>query len=203
MNKNHIVSLSAPKITAAQRKALEAWKQHLEQLIRDAESRRRKIRQLREKERLLEEEAVSLNREAAQFDREAEKNLAATLKQIERVHQEAHAEEARTGANGVVNFKIIDGTQDLISEICQASYHELLDQIGSALAPYYRSFDDARHVARGAPAVNDLTVNLLGRRIYASDSTERMFEGAADTLGRVKALLAGSTIWTFVRRCQS
>ena len=135
--------------------------------------------------------------DAAQFHSDAEIKLAATLKQIERVHEAIREEESRAHDDKAVDFQIIDQAQELVSKICQATYHELLDQIGSALAPYYRSFNDARFVARGAHAVNDLTINLLGHRVSGADSIERMFEGAAETLRKVDALLNGSTIWTF------
>jgi small-conductance mechanosensitive channel len=195
--KTNTVTLTAPKISAAQRKQLEAHKQNLEQVIRDAESGTEKIRELKEKESSLEKEAASLHREAAQFDRDAEIKLAAAIKQIERVHEAIREEESRAYDDKAVDFRIIDQAQGLVSKICQETYNDLLDQIGSALAPYYRRFDDARYVARGAHAVNDLTVTLLGHRVSAADSIERLFDGATDTLRKVDALLDGSTIWTF------
>jgi hypothetical protein len=197
MKKTNGVSLAADKITASQRKALEPHKNNLNDVIRDAESDSRKVADLRKKEKSLEDEAASLHRAAAQFDRDAEIRLAATLKQIERVHEAIHEAESRAHDDKAVNFQIIDNAQELISQLSQATYEALLDQIGSALAPYYTSFNDARYAARNAPAVNDLVNCLLAHRISPNDSIERIFEVAKETLRKIDALLNGSTIWSY------
>ena len=183
----NMITLKAPEITPAQRKELQICKQNLEGAIRDVESANRKVSELRKKESSLEKEAASLHRKAAQFDRDAEIKLAATLKQIERVHEAITAHDDKQ----VELPRIIDLAQELISKLCQASFHELMDQIGSALAPYYPSFNDARYTARSATAVNDLVTRLLAQRV------ERSYEAAKDTLRKVDALLTRSEIWSY------
>src|ERR1700693_4055895 len=165
MKTNHSVSLSAPKITPAQRQELKTCKQNLEEVIRDIEIAGREVADLQKKKRLLQVESESLRQSAAQFARDAEIKLPATLKQIERVDEAIIEAESRGTDDKAVNFQVTDQSQSLVSKLCQASYNELLDQIAALLSPYYASFNDARFVARSAPAVNDLARRLLARGI--------------------------------------
>jgi hypothetical protein len=191
------VSLKAPKITPAQRKELEAHKRNLEEVIRDAESGSRKVGELRKKEKSLEEEAASLHRAAAKFDRDAEIKLAATLKQIERVH-EAIQEVESSRVPGEVDFRLIDQAQDCIGKLCQVSFHELEEKIMSALAPYYGPRPNhSVYAARNAPAVNHFVTSFLSHRLLGSASGERIYESTIETLRKVDALLTGAEIWRF------
>jgi len=198
-NINNTATLKAPKITAAERKQLEAHKRNLEEVIRDAESGSRKVRELRKKESSLEKEAASLHHAASQFNRDAEIKLAATLKQIERIHEAIQGAESHVHEEKQANVQIVDQAHELIAKICQATYQELLNQIGAVLAPYYSRdrFGDACFAARGTPAVNHLVRTLLGHGVNGADSIDRIFEAAKDTLRKIDALLKGSEIWRY------
>jgi septal ring factor EnvC (AmiA/AmiB activator) len=192
-----MITLKAPPITTAQRKELKIHKHNLEEVIRDIESDSQKVTDLRKKEGSLEKEAASLHHDAAQFHRDAEINFTATVKQIERVHEAIREAESLAHDDKQVNFPIIDQAQELVSKVCQASYNELLDQIAALLSPYYRSFNDARYVARSAHVVNDLVIRLLTHQISGGDSIERIFEGAKETLRKIDALLTGGKIYSY------
>jgi hypothetical protein len=192
-----MVSLKAPKITGSQRKELETHKARLGSTIAEVQGDYKKVAELRKKEALLEKEAESLHRDAASFHREAEIKLAATLKQIERCHDAIHAAESDVFESKAPLFNIVDQAQEFVRQICQDTYNQLLDEIGAVLAPYYRSFHDARYAGRSAPAVNDLVIKLLGHGISPDNSIERMFEGARDTLRKVDVLLTGGAIWKY------
>jgi hypothetical protein len=197
MNTMKTASLEAPKITPAQRKELEAHKRNLEELIRDAESVSRKVGELRKKEKSLEDEAAKLHRAAAKFDRDAEIKLAATLKQIERVH-EAIQEVESSRVPGEVDFRVVNQAQDCIGKLCQVSFHELEEKIMSALSPYYGPPpNQAIYVARNAPAMNHFITSFLSHRMIGAESGERIVEGAIGTLGKVDALLTGGQIWSY------
>lgn len=195
--KNNMITLKAPKTTPAQRQELKTHKQNLEEVIRDIESDSQKVGELRKKEKSLEKESASLHHAAAQFDRDAEIKLAATLKQIERIHEAIHESESRAHDRKEASFQIINQAQELVSKLCQATYQKLLDQIGSALAPYYSRFDDARHAARNAQAVSDMGARLLAQPMFPEVSIERIYEVAKDALRKVDALLTRDEIYSY------
>jgi hypothetical protein len=197
MNTMNTISLKAPKITPAQRKELEVHKRDIEEVIRDGESGSRNVRELQNKESSLEKSAASLHCAASQFDRDAEIKLAATLKQIERVHLAIRQEESSVRGEREVNFRIVDQAQELVQKLCQVTYHELEEQIISALAPYYGPrLDEARYGARNSPAMTSMN-SLLTHGLIGAESSERIVGAAVEMLRKIDALLTGTEIWQY------
>jgi hypothetical protein len=187
----------APKIPPDQRKQLTGHKAAIEGAIEVVEGAFKKVEELRSKQEKLRKEAVTLHRDAANFHRDAELKLLLNQKTLERLHDSIQQAEAMCYDDKVPLFNIVDRAQELVSKICQATYNELLDQIAAALSPYYHSFDEARFVARSAPAVNDLVSGLLRHNSTAGSGIERQFQDARDTLRKVDAVLTRAEIWSY------
>jgi len=192
-----IITLEAPKVSAADTKLLTGHGAAIEGAIAEVEGDYAKVKKLRAKEKELEREALTLYRDAANFQRDAELNLLLNQKTLARVHDAIAQAEAACHDDKVPLYNIIDRAQELVSKICQATLNQLLDQIATVLSPYYRSFDEARYIARNAIAVNDLVTTLLNHRTNAGDSIERLIEAARETLRKVEALLTGGEIWRY------
>ena len=197
MNKTHIVSLSAAKISAAQRKDVQAAKAKLETAMEVVEEDSAKVTQLREKEEKLRKEALSLQRDAASFHSDAELKLIANQKTLERLRDAIHQAESECFDDKVPLFSAIDQAQSVISKLSQATYNALLDQIGALLAPYYSNFLTARWVGRDTHATRDLTSKLLQNRVNSADSIQRLYEYSKDVIRKLNSLLDGGEIWSF------
>lgn len=198
--KTQTIALKAPKPTAAETKDLEKKRNPLAAILAALEAHDAKVRELRKKEASMEKKAAGLHHRAAAFDLDAEKELPATLKQIERIH------ELLNEAQDIDRFPLwnaLNDAHEVVAKICQRSYEELLDQIGAALAPYYLNFPEARYQARSAPAVNDLVRRLCSiQGVHQYESIERIVDIAKDMLRKIDAILTGGEIWRFYGAAQ-
>ncbi len=77
-----MITLKAPKPTAAEAKSLKEKREPLVAALSDLAERDAKVRELRKKEASTEKKAAGLHHRAAAYDLDAETQLASTLKQI-------------------------------------------------------------------------------------------------------------------------
>jgi hypothetical protein len=191
-----MISLKAPKITAAERKQILAAKNALENKVKAIEGSSKRISDFRKKEKTLRAEAEDLHRAAANFDKESEIKLVVALKQLERVAEAIQSEN--NPDEGLDIFTAIDEAQEIVGQICQKTYEELLDLQADSTAKFYLNRHEARHVAKTTShAARDLTNKLLRHGAVQFDSDDRVFQVAQETLAKLNALLNGTEIWRY------
>ncbi len=163
-----MITLKAPKPTAAEAKSLKEKREPLVAALSDLAERDAKV--------------------------DAETQLASTLKQIERIHEDLNTAQ---DIDRLPLWNALNNAHEAVAKILQRSYEELLDMIGTALSPFYPNFHEARFQARAAPAVNDLVRRLMMLNIMQYDSIERLVDAGNDTLRKIDAILSGGEIWRF------
>jgi small-conductance mechanosensitive channel len=192
-----MITLNAPKITAAQRKQVQALKQQLEGVKERVAGNNEKVTQLVRKQEQLRKEAQKLEGDAAAFRDGGEVKLFEKRKQLERLADVARQAEAECFDDKLPLFHAIDQAQELVGKLSLPVYEALLDRIGAAMAPFYRNFLTARWIARDAEAVNHLTSTLFRHRCMSTDSVQRLSEAGTDVIGKLDALLSAGEIFRF------
>jgi hypothetical protein len=189
-----MITLKAPKLTAAEAKSIKEKREPLAAALGDLAEGDAKVRELRKKEASMEKKAADLHHRAAAFHADAETELSATLKQIERVHDALNAAQ---DIDRLPLWNALNNAHEAVEKIFKRSYEELMDQIGMALLPFYPNFHEARFQARAAPSVNDLVRHLIMLNVAQYDSIERIVDAGNDMLRKIDAILTNGEIWSY------
>jgi hypothetical protein len=192
------VTLKAPAVSAAELKQITSHKSKIEGLLAEIDAHLQKVKQVRAKQVKLAKDLGKLKHRAAANLDPADCSLAeATHQALQLADSSIRAEDELSQAIKSALFRAIDDAQSLIQRVCQASYNELVDRIGAALAPFWTDYESACWLGRSAPAVNFLARDLLNHNAAEYDLVERVVEAAHETLRKLDALSSGGEIWNF------